>query len=94
LDSKFENEQCNGIKIRITEKEKFNAIDFGIKLICALYQLYPKEFQFRTDHFDKLIGSDYIREKIIDGIHPDSIINSWQKKLDQFKEKRKSYLLY
>jgi len=93
-DPKFKNERCNGIKIQITEKEKFNAIDFGIKLICALYQLYPKEFQFRTDHFDKLIGCEYTREMITDGIHPDSIINSWQKKLDQFKEKRKSYLLY
>lgn len=93
-DPKFEHEQCNGIKIQITDKEKFYAIDFGIKLICALYQLYPKEFQFRTDHFDKLIGSDYVREMINNGIHPDSIINSWQKKLDQFKEKRKTYLLY
>ena len=93
-DPKFENEQFNGIKIQITDKEKFNAIDFGIKLICALYQLYPKEFQFRTGHFDKLIGSDYVRKMINNGIHPDSIINSWQKKLDLFKEKRKTYLLY
>ena len=76
------------------DKEKFYALDFGIKLIYTLHKLYPKEFQSRTDHFDKLIGSDYVREMITDGIHPDSIINSWQKKLDQFKEKRKTYLLY
>jgi len=93
-DPKFENEQCNGIKIKITDKEKFNALEFGIKLICALYQLYPKEFQISIGHFDRLIGSNYVREMIIDGNHPDSIINSWQKKLDQFKEKRKTYLLY
>ena len=93
-DPKYENEQCNGIKIQIADKEKFYALDFGIKLIYTLHKLYPKEFQSRTDHFDKLIGSDYVREMITDGIHPDSIINSWQKKLDQFKEKRKTYLLY
>jgi len=93
-DPKFENEQCNGIKIQITDKEKFKPVEFGIKLICSLNKLYPNDFQFRKDHFDKLIGSNYIREMISDGIHPDSIINSWQKKLDQFKEKRKTYLLY
>ena len=90
---KFENESCNGIYITIKDRTQLNAPQFGIKLICALQELYPDKFKL-TDYFDKLAGNPSIRKMIIAGTSPGTIINSWDTTLTEFKNIRRKYLLY
>ncbi len=91
---KYKNEKCNGIKIKITDRHKFESVKFGIRLIAALHKLYPNEFKFRDDSFDRLAGDKSVRQKIIEGISGEEIIKSYQNELNGFKEIRKKYLLY
>jgi len=91
---KYKNENCNGIKINLTDLNKFESVKFGIKLIASLYKLYPNEFKFRDDSFDRLAGDKSVRQKIIEGISGEEIIKSYQNELNDFKEIRKKYLLY
>ena len=91
---KYKNEDCNGIKINLTNRDEFESVKFGIKLISALHKLYPNEFKFRDNSFDRLCGDKSIRQKIIDGISADDIINSYQTELNDFKKIREKYLLY
>ena len=91
---KYKNEKCNGIRIKITDRDKFESVKFGIKLIAALHKLYPNEFKFRNDSFDRLAGDKSVRQKIIEGISGEEIIKSYQNELNGFKEIRKKYLLY
>ncbi|HEY4756332.1 MAG TPA: DUF1343 domain-containing protein, partial [Ignavibacteriaceae bacterium] len=91
---KYKNEMCNGIRIKITDRAKFESVKFGIKLIASLYKLYPNEFKFRDDSFDRLAGDKSVRQKIIEGISGEEIIKSYQNELNGFKEIRKKYLLY
>lgn len=90
---KYENENCNGISITIKDRKQLNAVRFGIKLICALNELYPDKFKM-TDYFDKLSGDPSIRRMILEGSSPGTIINSWEKSLTEFKNIRRKYLLY
>lgn len=91
---KYKNENCNGIKILITDRDKFTSVKFGIILIAAFHKLYPNEFKFKNDSFDKLVGDSSIRQKINNGIPAEEIIQSYQNELNDFNELRKKYLLY
>jgi len=90
---KYENESCNGISITIKDRSQLNAVRFGIKLVCALQELYPDKFKL-TDYFDKLTGYPSIRKMIIEGTSPGTIIDSWNTTLTEFKNIRRKYLLY
>ncbi len=90
---KFENRTCYGIKIKISEPNKFESVKFGVKLLYVLVKLYGDKIKF-NESFDKLAGSDILRKQLLDKIEPDNIIVSWQKELTKFKKKRYKYLLY
>jgi uncharacterized protein YbbC (DUF1343 family) len=90
---KFENKTCHGIKIKITEPNKFEPVKFGVKLLYVLVKLYGNKIKF-NDSFDKLAGSDILRMQLLDKIEPEKIIASWQKELIKFEKKRYKYLLY
>ena len=91
---KYKDQECSGISIKVTNREKFKAVPFGIKLVCALQKLYPDSLRFRDSGFDRLMGTSSVRNMILAGDSPDKIIDSWQKELDRFKMIRKKYLLY
>lgn len=91
---KYKNEECHGIKIKVVDREKFESVKFGIQLIVAFNKLFPNEFKFRDDSFDRLCGDRLIRQKILSGITADEIIEFYQSELNKFKQVREKYLLY
>ncbi len=91
---KYKDQNCSGISIHIVDRDKFNSVDFGITLVCALHSLYPDQFKFRDAVFDRLSGDKSIRQKVLSGSSPDSIINSWQNELKEFLKIREKYILY
>ena len=94
VNPKFNGEKCYGINIKVIDKTKFSAVDFGLNLIYVLHKLYPDEFEFRENHFDLLAGTDKIRKSIENGDSPDKLKKLWQKDLNIFKKIRNKYLLY
>lgn len=93
-DPKYENKLCKGIKVKVTDPNKFESVKFGIKLIYVLSKLYGNNFRFIDASFDRLAGTNNLRHQIEEGVNPDNIFASWQKDLDMFKNKRNQYLLY
>jgi len=59
-----------------------------------LIKLYPDNFKFKDNYFDKLAGTDKLRKDLLAGKNPSAIIRSWESKLEEFKSIRKKYLLY
>ena len=65
-DSLYKNENCNGLELDITDRQKFCPVSFGIDLISALFKLYSDQVTERayitnanpsgTGHLDKLLG--------------------------------------
>ena len=91
---KYKNEQCIGLKFEITDRNKFNPVEFGINLIYVFNKLYPQKFEFREKWIDKLWGSNSLRQQILEGKTPNQILKSYEKGLNNFKEYRKQYLMY
>lgn len=91
---KHKDEICYGIRLTVIDRQKFEPVQFGIKIIYAVYKLFPEELQFRESFFNRLLGDESILQKIKDGITPAEIISSWQDELSEFKSIREKYLLY
>ncbi len=58
------------------------------------YHKVPNDFFSRPDFFDKLAGTDKLREQIIAGMTEEQIRDSWTEELTEYKAMRKKYLLY
>lgn len=94
INPKYKGQLCHGVKITVSNRYVFNAVELGINLIYVLHKLYPKQFNFNAELFDRLAGNKVIREQILSNKTPDKIISGWQKDLNNFKKLRKKYLLY
>ncbi len=94
MNPKHKDKICYGARIRVTNREQFQPLDFSIKLVYALHKLFPDDLKFRESAFNRLIGDETILNKIKDGIKPAEIISSWQQELNDFINVREKYLLY
>lgn len=94
VNPKYEGINSYGVKFNITDKRKFNAVEFGVYLIYSLLKLYPDNFKFKNEYFDKLAGTDKLRKDLLAGKTPSAIIKSWESEINEFKSIRKKYLLY
>jgi uncharacterized protein YbbC (DUF1343 family) len=93
-EPKFFNKQCSGVYFNVTDKKKFEPVKAGIALLISLKKLFP-DFKFNKDNYiDKLAGTDRLRKMVMDGKDLNTIVDSYKKELDEFKELRKKYLIY
>lgn len=51
--SKFEGELCEGVGIRITDREKFESVRSGLEIAVQLRRLYPQ--QWEVEKYDRLL---------------------------------------
>ncbi len=58
------------------------------------FQKAGKTDGFFTSFFDKLLGQTYVREMIKEGCNEAEIRARWKNEVEEFKQKRKKYLLY
>lgn len=91
---KFFENQCKGVYIKVSDKNKFEAVKAGIAILISLKKLCP-EFRFsKNNYLDNLAGTNKLRKKILDKEDYNKIINSWNEDLEQYKNLRSQYLLY
>ncbi len=100
---KHSNTICGGVQIHVLDRESFRPVITGQGIVKAIYELYrqdfewkepPYEYVFDKNPFDVIAGSDTIRKQIENHASIDMLQESWQTRLDLFKEQRNRYLLY
>ncbi len=101
--SKWAGERCGGVQAHITDAGQFKALRVWLHVIEAVRALYPQQFAFLPPgesgaqgvyHFDRLIGSSEIRERIASGQPLDELFTAWEKFAHDFEVDRWAYLLY
>jgi uncharacterized protein YbbC (DUF1343 family) len=88
----YPGQSCGGIRITLTDRNRFDSPLFGIELIAALYRLYGDRFQI--DRTVSMIGSRASLEAIKAQTDPRDIARSWTPGLDDFRARRDKHLLY
>ena len=82
---------CYGIDLRGL---KADSIRFTLKYVLDFYRQMPDSFFARPEFFDKLAGTDKLREQILAGWTEEQIRDSWKEELSEYKVMREKYLLY
>ena len=97
MDPPFENKRCTGLDLRsnsATETSRYTQLE--LSWLLKMYAACPDKSTFfhSNGFFDKLCGTQSLREMVVAGKNEIEIRESWQEKLHQYKEKRRKYLLY
>lgn len=89
---------CYGLNL---SSEKNIPKGFSLQYVIQFYNYFQnltkhaeKEFFTRPHWFDLLMGTNQVRLDILKNKTEKQIRSAWQKKLNQYKEIRKKYLLY
>jgi uncharacterized protein YbbC (DUF1343 family) len=88
----YPGQSCGGIRITLTDRNRFDSPLFGIELLSALYRLYGDRFQI--DRTVSMIGSRASLDAVKAQTDPREIARSWTPNLDDFRTRREKYLLY
>ncbi len=91
---KFQDQECYGVDIRITDPDEYNSVATGITILYHLNKLFPDSFKINIDSMARLWGSDSLPLQLKNGNTPSEIINSYQSELDHFISLKMKYVLY
>lgn len=89
--SLYKDQECHGLKLIITDREKLRSTEVFIYLISILRNLFPDNFEYKIS---KMTGSDLIKEMLEKNKSPESIIKIIREKCKKFYDLRKIFLLY
>lgn len=99
--NKYAHQQCAGVHIYVTDRDKFRPVEMTIHLLSEIIQHYPNQFAFNPPHhtgtyphFDLLAGSNKLREHLISGKPISEILSQWENELEKFSADRAPFLLY
>ncbi len=90
--SVFKDQDCGGINIVITEREKFKPVRIGIEIAVALRTLFPNDW--KVDNYNRLWVNSEVFEIFKRGESPENIEKVWADELEAFRKRRASFLLY
>ncbi len=92
--SKFREELCSGAQMHVNDRLTFQPFLTTVNIIKLIREMNARQFQFHKEYFDKIIGSTVIRQAIEREFRIEDIVESYAAQLEEFKDFRKSYLLY
>src|SRR5688572_1511241 len=100
---KHAKQPCGGCQIHVTDREAFKPVLTGAALIQMFRRFDPQNFAWRQPPYeyeheklpiDILAGSDSLRRQIESDLQPQSIADSWRDEEEEFRDRRREYLLY
>lgn len=98
--SKWTGDICQGVQVHIFEPAKVKPVDLGVRILFALRDLYPDNFQLRPPgpnrkrFLDLLCGGDQLSRAIENDDSPEPLLNLWAQEAEEFSRKRRDYLIY
>jgi uncharacterized protein YbbC (DUF1343 family) len=88
----YAGEVCKGVQFVITNRNELNVPEMGIEIAAMLYKMYPT--QYHLNAIAPLLANQSTLSALEEHKEPQSIADSWQEGIEQFKERRKTYLIY
>ena len=61
---KFENKQCYGIELWVTDRNIYKSIDTGVLTLFSIFNMYPDKIKIRENGLNRLWGSNTLYEKL------------------------------
>jgi uncharacterized protein YbbC (DUF1343 family) len=100
LFGSMQGQSVQGVQIHITQFDTARLSEIQFHVIDVMHRLYPShvlfsdETQKRNAMFDKVCGSNYVRENFGKNYNIDDILSYWRNNEQEFKEKSAPFYLY
>jgi hypothetical protein len=82
------------VKIVVTDRDRVNAARVGAALFWAIAQTSRDSLKIRDAAFDERFGAARVREALLRGEDPDTVMDRELPATIAFRESIKPYLLY
>jgi uncharacterized protein YbbC (DUF1343 family) len=92
-DGKFDGVEVEGVRLVATSGE-YDPTHAAVALLVETHRMAGTQWGWLQAHFDRLAGTDLLREAIDAGAGFDEIRSGWQNELEAFKQAREPYLIY
>ncbi|MBI1966365.1 MAG: DUF1343 domain-containing protein [Gemmatimonadetes bacterium] len=93
-DGKYDGVPLHGLRLRITDRGRYDPTRMAVALLAAIRAVHPGSFTFRNDSFDRLAAGPELRRGLEAGQAPSEIWRAWSAALGRFRVTRAKYLLY
>lgn len=97
MNPPYEDDTCHGYLIKdFAGNYLIDLRKLYLEWLVLLLEQYPDTDKntFFNPFFDKLAGTDQLKKQLLSGIDADAIRETWKPGLEEFKTRRKPYLLY
>lgn len=92
--SKYQGQLCEGVHIHVLNRDSFRPVRVALHFLAEVRKLHPDKFEFDAKSFDSLAGNSWIRKALLESQPVERIVERWQAPLQDFRNKRRKYLLY
>ncbi len=90
--STFAKQECGGVYIVVTDRERLRPVDLGVLLIRTFQEMYPADFAL--EKVKPLLRDEATLDAVKEGRSFGEISSLWQDGLRDFGKRRRQYLLY
>lgn len=101
----FEGSTCRGVHLHVIKPDEFPALTTVMRMLEALRNMHPEHFKsefdrefdrgrVRRESFNRHLGTASAAEVLIKGESVSPLLESWSLDIEEFREKRKKFLLY
>lgn len=99
LHPKHEGQGCYGQQLggyaeAVVKGSSVGSSGIVLTWLLGAYEILSERHDFFNDYFEKLAGTDTLRNQIMQGMTEEEIRASWQGDLEAFLRIRKKYLMY
>lgn len=93
-DGKYGGVSIPGVKVVVTDRDRVNPARVGAALIWAIAQTSRDSLKIRESVFDERLGAARVRQALLRGDDPDTVMDRELPATVAFRESVKPYLLY
>jgi uncharacterized protein YbbC (DUF1343 family) len=93
-DGKDDGVRINVIRLRVTDRRRYDPTHTAVALLAAVRAVHPDSFQFAAERFDLLAAGPALRRAILAGRALAAIWREWEPALERFRQMRRKYLVY
>jgi uncharacterized protein YbbC (DUF1343 family) len=93
LHPKYEGVNCNGVWVRITDRNELEPVKVGVYMLATAKKLFADSVKWRRS-INRLAGTPKMAAAIDAGVPPEKIVEMWKDDVEKFKKIRAKHLLY
>lgn len=92
-DGKFEGQEVQGVML-VPESSAYDAPRAAVAMLVETRRASGANWRWATSHFDRLAGTDALRNGLEAGLSVDALTSGWSPAVAEFERLRAPFLLY